>query len=415
MSSCWRIFSLEVLGLLRGKTFALLMLAVNAWVLLAPRLVRGDGTTEGAEELMLKYALGGAAAILAVAMLTTGAGSIARERETHRLQLTLVRPVASCTVVAGRILALGAVFSFVLAVAFGVYLAAVPHATLSSGVCSHVLKPVMMSPREEAVQVYDAFINEPETPPEIRRAPKAVILRLLAQRAIDRYQVVQPGETESWRFKLTPDAESVSVRLRFTNLYDQRRRIAGRLDLGGAGAVVDNITQAVCVFDLAGKPQGDTLVFANTGKEAVMLRPRKDIELLVPADGFGFNLLRAWVELASLLTLLAAFSVALSAFLGRPVAVFVAVVALVLAEMSPSVIEQYPDELERDRIDAVGLFLSRLAMEATHPASAVNPIDKLAERECVEWRETIKIFAMDAGLLPLVLTLLAAYCLPRKQ
>lgn len=415
MSSGWRIFSLEVLGLLRGKTFALLMLAVNAWVLLAPQLVRGDGTAEGAEELMLKYALGGAAAILSLTMLITGAGSLARERETHRLQLTLVRPAGSFTVVAGRILALGAVFSFVLAVAFLVYLVAVPHATLAAGGCSHVLRPAMPSPREEAAAVYDAFINEPETPPEIRRAPKAVVLRLLAQRAIDRYQVVAAGETESWRFKLPADPESVAVRLRFANLYDQRRRIAGRLTLGQAAAPVDNITQAVCVFDLAGNPGGDTLAFANTGKESVLLRPRKDIELLVPAGGFGANLLRAWVELAALLMLLAAFSVTLSAFLGRPVAVFVAVVALVLAEMSPSVIEQYPDELERDRIDAVGLFLSRLAMEATHPASAVNPVEKLAEKECVEWREAIKFVALDAMLLPLILTLFAAYSLPRKQ
>lgn len=415
MSSCWRIFWLELLSLVRGKTFALLLIAAGSWTLLAPHLVRGDGTVEGAQELVLKYALGGVAVILAVSILVAGAGSIARERETHRLQLTIVRPVGSFFVVLGHILALSAVSALVLAASALLYLVAVPHSSLSAEPCSHVLKPVMPSPREEAESVYDAFINEPETPAEIRRAPKDVILRLLAQRALDRYQSVVPDSTEAWRFKLPPDCREASVRLRLANLYGQRRHISGRLSMGGATATVENITQAICEFRLEGRPEGEELKLANTGKDAMLLRPRKDIQILVPADGFMANLLRAYLQLVSLLTLMAAFSVALSAFLGRPVAVFVAVVTLVLAEMSPSVIEQYPDELETDRVDAIGLFLSRLAVEATHPVSAVNPVEKLAEKECVEWRETVKVLAMDAVLLPIMLALLAALAIPRKQ
>ena len=162
-------------------------------------------------------------------------------------------------------------------------------------------------------------------------------------------------------------------------------------------------------------PTGEELELDNRGEEALMLRPRKDVEVLAPADGFKMNLLRAYLELSALLVLLIAFAVSLSAALGRPVAVFVAVVTLVLAEMSPSVIEQYPDELETDKIDAIGLFLTRIAAEVTHPVSGITPLEKLADHECVEWSETLRTLSTHAILLPGLLILLSSFILPKKQ
>ena len=146
-----------------------------------------------------------------------------------------------------------------------------------------------------------------------------------------------------------------------------------------------------------------------------MLRPRKDINLLVPADAFGLNLMRAYVVLVAILAFIVSVGTFLSAGLGRPVAMFVAFVTLIVSEMSPSVVEQYPDELETKLIDRIGLYITRFAAEVTRPVSAAAPLEALAKDECVEPTAMLRLAAADLLAVPLFLSLLAALVLPRKQ
>ncbi len=146
-----------------------------------------------------------------------------------------------------------------------------------------------------------------------------------------------------------------------------------------------------------------------------MLRPRKDINLLLPADAFGWNLIRAYVVLVAILALVISFGVFLSAGLGRPVALFVAFVTLIVSEMSPSVVEQYPDGLETDLADHIGLHIARFAAEVTRPISSAAPLEALARDECVEAIAALRLAAVDFLAVPLLLSLLSAVLLPRKQ
>ena len=146
-----------------------------------------------------------------------------------------------------------------------------------------------------------------------------------------------------------------------------------------------------------------------------MLRPRKDINLLVPADAFGWNLIRAYVVLVAILAFVISLGVFLSAGLGRPVAMFVAFVMLIVSEMSPSVVQQYPDELETKFVDRIGLYITRFAAEVTRPVSAAAPLEALAKDECVEPAAMLRLAAADLLAVPLFLSFLAALVLPRKQ
>ena len=146
-----------------------------------------------------------------------------------------------------------------------------------------------------------------------------------------------------------------------------------------------------------------------------MLRPRKDINLLVSADAFGRNLCRAYVALLAILAFIVSVGTFLSAGLGRPVALFVAFVTLIVSEMSPSVVEQYPDELETKTVDRIGLYITRFAAEVTRPVSAAAPLEALAQDECVEPATVVRLAAADFLLVPIFLSLLAALILPRKQ
>lgn len=410
MSSCWRIFSLEWKALTRGRTLAILSAAAVAWVVATPWFVRGDGTEAGTAEVLVKYSLGGAAAIVAVSMVTAAAGTLAKERERKTLQLTLVRPVNAFAIVMGRIAALSLCAAVALAAAFCAHLAV--HGPLF-GDCSHVLYPIMPSPEKEAREMYDMFMADPRTPEEVKKAPRNVVLRLLAQRAVDRFEAVPPDNEIAWRFA-APECEGASARIRFSNMRSHRQDASGELKFGAAAGSVGDLTDLICVFPLDGRISGEDLVFRNTGKETLLMRPRRDVQLLLPADGFTANFIRSYLQLCIMMTIMIAFAAALSAGLSRPVAVFTVLVLLAVGEMSPSVIDRYPDELETSRLDAIGLAVSRAVAEAAHPVESLNPIVRLAEGEAVEWTALGKSALTHLLAVPALLAVLAAFVMRRK-
>ena len=419
MRKLLEIFGLELRALMRSRTVAMLMLASVAWMLALPYIVTGDGTAEGARELCVKFSLGGVFALLVVSLLASSAGSLAREREANRLQLTAIRPVRHFAIALGCIFAHVAVGAAVLAVACAV----LAFQTDLSVPCSHVLRPVMPSVQDEAKAMYEVYMSDTNTPVAVRQAKKSVVLRLLANRAIDRYDTIQTNETASWRFRRgrLDGLDGLAVRMRFTNQFEMRQEVRGEFAFGPLHASVSNITQAVLTVPLRGgasepgDPGVDELKFANHGKAAVMLRPRRDVELLSPADSFWCNLIRTYLEMVGVLALIVAFGTALSAGLGRPVALFVAFVALTVSEMSPSVVEQYPDELETNRLDRIGLAITRLAAEVTRPVSSLSPLGKLSRDECVEPREVAWMLVADLCILPVLLSLLAGLAVSRKH
>ena len=263
-------------------------------------------------------------------------------------------------------------------------------------------------------------MKDPQTPEEIKKAKKDVILRILAARAVDHYQAIPTNEVTSWQFPaFEPSGSDVRVRMRFAAQFDTRQDVRGRFALGNWTAPVSNITQAVVTVPLipsqVSEGPADKLSFFNGGRDALMLRPRKDINLLMPADAFGFNLLRASLVLLAILTLVVSFGLFLSAGLGRPVALFVALVTLIVGEMSPSVLDQYPEELGANVADRIGLFITRVAVEVTSPISSATPLESLANDECVEPRAVVRSLLLDAMALPLLLSLLSAFVIPRKQ
>ena len=422
MNSFWRIFSLELTAFVRSRSLLLLLAASLGWMFAAPLVFRGDGTLEGSRQLAVHYSLGGVAALVSVALLAAATGAFARERAAKRLQLTLVRPVRYVSIAVAKTAALSFAGAVVIAAS------AVVEAVRSPLVrpCRHVLSPVMESPREEAARMYTAYMADPNTPAAVKKARPSVVLRLLAQRSFDRYESIAPGGTGSWRFAL-PDGfdESVatSARVRFAGEYGMRQDALGAFELKAAdftlAGVASNVTQSVVEFPRAAAPgatpgEKGVLTFRNDGKKTIMLRPRRDVNLLTEADSFGRNLVRASLELMAMVTLLVSFGVFLGASLSRPVALFTAVAALAVAEMSPSVIEQYPDELETDRIDAVGLQITRVAAQLTHPVSSLEPLAKPAEDTCVEPREVVRAVLADMLLAPLVFALLSSLVIPRK-
>ena len=420
MISLWRIFWLEVVALVRSWTALMLVVASLGWMFAANFVLVTDATEEGKREMLVRYGLGGVFTFLVIVVLAAATGLIASERESKRLQLTQVRPVSAFSIAWGKFLALATVAAAVLALPCATLLVS---SEFSSRQCSHVYRPLLESPKEEALKMYDAYMADPDTSPMVKKAHKSIVLRILEQRAKDHYQTVQTNETASWTFPGFYDWShgnplvEPSARFKFSNTFSMRDEVRGSIQANGFFGNVSNITQTAVTVPLHLCQLGwdhDVLSFTNKGDKPVMLRPRQDVELLVPADSFAWNLFRSYVVMASILALIAAFGVFLGSGLSRPVALFVALVSLIVVEMGPSVAEQYPDSLETDAIDRFGLSVVRAVGACAKPPSALSPLSALVADDCVESKDALGTFAADFVLAPLVLSLLSAVIMRRK-
>ena len=419
MRAFLEIVLLELRALWRSRALPALVVAAAGWVAAFPGLAWSDGTADGARQLLVRYGLGGALVLSALALVVSATASLARERAAHRLQLTLVRPVRHFTVALAKVAAHVAAGALVLAAAC----LALALGTDLSRPCSHVLTPVLPSPQAEAQGMYEVFMRDPATPEEIRKAPREAVVRLLARKARDRYEAIGANRAAAWNFgpaDVIASAPACAVRIRFSNQMSMRQDACGEFELFGRRGSLSNQTQTVVSVPLEGKaePPEDgvaRLRFENRGGASLLLRPRQDLALLVPADSFGFNLLRAWIAMTAVLAAVVSLAVFLSAGLGRPVALFAALVLLAVGEMSPSVSSQYADELGAGLADRVGLAIVRTAEAVLSPVSAASPLEALAEDERLETGALLRLAAIDLAALPLAAALLCAWIMPRKQ
>lgn len=408
-------FVLQVRAFVRSRALAVLLAVVALVVLGLPYFLRSDGTAEGARSLLIQTTLGAAFAVVAAAVLAAACGAFAGERRTRRLALTAVRPVTMMSVWFGKLLALVAVAALALFFAAALVLVRVDPVP-----CSHVVQPTMPPPEAEAVAAYERFMKDPGAPKDIKSADRRAVIAQLAARASERFDVVPPGGTASWRFDLPAASTSVVVRLRFTTDFDLRSSLVGVFslcagDIPVAVASISNLTQSVLFVPLAPRAAGGLgpyeLSFANAGRTSVMLRPRHDIALMLPADSFAANLFRAVLELLVVVTLLAALGLFLSAAFSRPVAIFVASILVAVTLMAPSVLVQFPSELGGSWTNRVGLRISRTILGATRSVGELHPLASVAAGECVEGRGVATAFATNAVLFPVILMLLSGLVL----
>jgi hypothetical protein len=158
----------------------------------------------------------------------------------------------------------------------------------------------------------------------------------------------------------------------------------------------------------------ETLSFTNTGKTNVMLRPRRDVELLVPGDSFMANSIRASLEMLAVSGLLAVFGLFLSAALSRPVALFTAAVLLAATMMAPDAVSQFPDEFNATLGERAGLAISRAVMAFTSALSEASPVSDLASGKAIGAKALGRAAVSDAFLLPVLLLALSSFVLRRK-
>ena len=437
---------------LRTKTVAalLVLLATCVWVL--PRVVKGDGTPEGDLNILFSYTLGFSFGLLCLATLWSSCALFASEIDSSRMQLSAVKPVRAAEFWVGKWLALLALNAVLLAAAYaGVYAQSLWRIHRSGGTASESLMsrrvshPLLPTPREEALQAYQTMREQNALPKDLSQ--KAV-LRALEQKASERYDVVNPGEPARWKFRLEHPlrvGEPVTVRLRFDTEFSTREQVKGAFQLASASCPgpavevqLDDFTQNEIEFVVDARAFTTTgisteaaraaeknglrefeLTFRHLGdskrSSALMLRNRQDVVLLTPGGSFEANLARSALVQGSVLALLAAFGLTLSACFSMPVAAFTATVLLVLTLVGNSVAQVTSEEDAKVWHNRIGIAVSHVVNQASGHAMKAKPLAALAHGERIEGAVLMSSVLWNGVLVPFVFALAGCAVLRRRE
>lgn len=438
---------LSVRASLRTKVVGALLALLAACVALLPKVIKGDGTPAGELHILLTYTLGFSFGILCLATLWSACALFAAEIDSARVQLSAVKPVLPSEFWIGKWLALLALNAALLALVYAGVYGQVRWRMYRSGWAEEecpssrrVARPILPSVQEEARTTYQAMLKDKTVPEGLS---ERAALRMLEERAPDKYDLVNPGEEVRWRFRLdrpVASGEKVTVRIRFDTEFSARAEVAGVCRLtaperGGSGVQValNDFTQNEIEFSVdtrafaearagsgaGGALQDFELAFRHTGdpkrSPALMLRFRQDVALLTAGGSFEANLARAAVLQGSVLALLGAFGLTLSACLTLPVAAFVATVLLALTMVGNAVVKVVAEEDEKVWWNRPGIVVSRVVYEVTRHAMKDEPLTALTRGERIDGSALATSLGWNVGLVPAVFAALGCLALRRRE
>lgn len=437
---------LAVRASLRTKVVAALLALLAVCVAGLPGAIKGDGTPEGALQILLSYTLGFAFGLLCLATMWSACALFAAEIDSERMQLSAVKPVSALEFWGGKWLALLALNAVLLAAVYaGVYgqvrwrMARGAWDELERPVSRRVARPVLPTPQEEAREMYASLKAQGALP---EGKSERAVLRVLEEKAHERYDVVNPDEEMRWRFRLARPVgagQAVTARIRFDTEFSTREHVTGVcrlrcLDVPGSAAVevaMDDFTRSEIefavdtrAFGLGGGKGPEAarefeLTFRHTGDlrraAGLMLRSRQDVALLTPGGSFEANMARAALVHWGVLALLAAFGLALSACFSLPVAAFVATALLVLTMVGNSVVQVVSEEDERELKNRVGIWVSRGVHEVSARAMEAEPLVSLTRGERIEDRLLAASVMWNGVLVPLFFAAAGSWVLRRRE
>lgn len=437
---------------LRSRFVFALLALLGAAVLLLPVQLRGDGTPAGTLRMLLTWTLGTAVALLSLSTLWAGCAAISGDIEGKRHAGAAVSSARPFELWLGRWLGLVALDAAVLAlVLLAVFVQVRARGLGPADTAVRAYLPLDPASFEAEVdRVLDYAIarmppdRRPDGDPERRAAMRASVREDLGS---DSFLSLEPGEERHWIFRLGDRAPGAAeFEFSFMSSYGDKQGIRGQVALlAGDGAVLAErpvTTDDSGFFRIpldAGKMAaaargGGTVeaVFWNEEGEdgaAVLLRHDRGARLSVPAGSLPANLAAAGVAILALLSLLAALGLACGCALSFPVAAFAAsAVCAMVAVSGGTVFSMDPAEAAAaaasghsagGRITAAILPFARTVANAldatTAPYDRTEALDRLGDGVRVSRGAALRAFALDGVALPLLLGLLGAAALRRRE
>ncbi len=438
------IATTTIRGALRTRTITALITLLALTVLGLPFLLKGDGTPAGELAILLSYTLGTSFALLSLATLWSAATLFANEISAHRYTLDATKPVTTLEFWLGKWLALMTIATLLLTAAYtGVYAQVRWRASQNSWQSLHypegraVTRPTLPTPEQEALEVYSIMAANRELPPKLSRRS---ILRILADQALERYEVINPEEEIQLSFTLNQPlkpGDPLLLRWRFDTEYSTREQIQALVNIWPHNhpelaitttlsdftqsellsdidtttfATADPNNQGLSRFDLLFKHQGDPEQSA-----ALMLRLRQDVALLASGRSFELNLARSALLQLSLLAALAALGLTLSTLFSTPVALFTATMTLTLILVSGSVIENTSETGDEKPWERLGLLISQTTHDIVKRATRDKPLEQLTRGELIDNQILLHSWLWNGVLPAIIFATLSTLAMRRRE
>lgn len=421
-----------------------LAIAVVAVLLLIvgglPLVMKGDGSSAGLAHTIIYYTLILSTLFLSIAALWTSAAAISSETKARTLQLARVKPLRMWQLWLGKWIGLSALFGIFLALSlFGIWLRI--NRVESHKIAYDKIPPILPSIEEQIDKTVKAAIASGEVNEENLRE----FVRQLRNQAPFATIDLLPGGKWLWKFhteKAIDSSKPISLLVTFSSDSYSTSPLSCACylrDLAKASTnapppptfTLSNFTSREMRMQIPTESLHGAhnleLGMAHTGNEKaspIMLQPRQGIFLLRPASTLEANLLRAFIVVFSIITLLIAVGLTLGSLFSLPVAIFTAT-GLIISVFTATYVASDPDGLDFSDIPnqtPIYQFNVQLATatvhtldKLSHSAISPTPIADLSNGVLIPKRDILNSIKWNSILLPFVLMLCSSFAMSRKE
>jgi len=414
MQQVFAIARQAIRGAIRSRVFVSILALLFLVLIGLPLIIKGDGTAAGHARILLRYSLGLATLLLAVATVWSACAAISREIEERRLLLVVCKPVARFRIWLGKWVGIVTVAAVLTAIA----------GLLAYGQLLWAMRSTRLTEPERATLRRDVLVAMQIVRPAPRAPQKTV--------------VVAPGQMGRWVFQIPGAAgreRRVALRFRLaSSTQRQNAALRGTWLIGAPAAaarhryaepVVPGVHQ-IKIPHNAIPPDGALAVeYANLDDSATAVFAAADgVELLVEHGGFLMNYVRALCMMFLQLALLAAFGLLAGSLLSLPVAAFVSFVAMALLAAQGYVrtvaarglhAMGMPGEAGPRLLDYFVAGVFNVLNLFVQPLAEFRPLEAVAEGRLVSWgllgQAALVLILLYAGIL----ALLSAWLFGRRE
>jgi len=209
----WPIAKQTLKAAVRYRFVVALGLALLVIVFGVPLLLKSDGTAKGTVQLVLTYTLGATTALLGIASLWMGCGTLAREVEDNVMQMVAVKPVARWRVWLGKWLGI-MILNAALLVPTGMAIFFLINARANSPELNDAQRVKL----QDEVLVSRSSVELPKPDFTIHRARAYAYSKLVEQGKSDNQYT---DAEQALRMSVTQPEHVLSLRPQYTELIEQ--------------------------------------------------------------------------------------------------------------------------------------------------------------------------------------------------
>lgn len=414
------IAALTIRSAIRSRVIAAAAAAIIAVIIGLPFVIRGDGTPESQSTIFINYSFGLLMFVLSLTATWCGAGTISLEVGARQIQLLITKPLRSIQVWAGKLIGLMTVNLVLLALG-GALIYAMIHWTL---------RPAEMNKTGQQDFLRRKIMTVYRTVP-----PLKISGRQSSQAAIG------PGQIYRWRFDLTKqttDAQFALLKFRFfPSPFSHQSPVAGvwRASSEKQDEIINktlsNSPNMTVYLDI---PKIDPACTLNLEYQNIQTNPavtvffpsENDLCLLIPESSFEANLLRGLIIGFARLAFFTSLGMIAGTLFTFPVAVF-ASLGLLAMSFAGEFVRQLAErglltDTSHEQFSTFLFILNdmvrvsfRFFAFVLSPLDRFDPLAFLPDSLFIPWDIAGQSFAVLGCLYPLILLLIGAGCLSRRE